>query len=268
MKRGLITAGLSLMLLLGLTTPALAADAAIGVTEDGKGGYNVSVTGTDITASDQYVLLILKAGKTPENMEVGDILYIDQAAGSDLGAAFDGLQLKSKLSADIYVGGTNLEKPVASLRSNEGGIYVAGVPVTGTVALQGRESGKLDGVSVKLTNVDDPLSSFTAESDASGKYDLGTVPAGTYKLELSRPSYLGYSKRTLEIADETAIPRTTLKGGEIVVDGQVTIRDLTALLGKYSEVTSGTEDINGDGQITIKDLTILLANYGDIKTED
>ena len=53
-----------------------------------------------------------------------------------------------------------------------------------------------------------------------------------------------------------------LLGGEIAVDGQVTIQDLTILLSDYGKVASDASDINGDGQVAIQDLSILLGNYG------
>lgn len=55
-----------------------------------------------------------------------------------------------------------------------------------------------------------------------------------------------------------------LLGGEIEVDGQVTILDLSKLLGEYGQVIVTASDINGDGQVTILDLSILLGNYGQV----
>ena len=53
--------------------------------------------------------------------------------------------------------------------------------------------------------------------------------------------------------------------GDVNLDGQVTISDLTILLTNYGVTTGatwGTGDLNGDGAVGLSDLTILLTNYG------
>ena len=84
---------------------------------------------------------------------------------------------------------------------------------------------------------------------------------GDYKLTIERPGYLSYEKKKLSVEDTVLYKTVTLKGGDIIKDGQVTILDLSELLSAYLSNTNAPSDINGDGQVTILDLSTLLSNY-------
>ena len=131
--------------------------------------------------------------------------------------------------------------------------------ISGTIALQGRTSGKLDGVTITLSTGGE--TAFTVTSDASGNYLFDLVTLGTYTMKIERAGYLSYQKTTLTVEDDTIQGLISLKGGDINGDGQVTSTDLSTLLSVYLNTTTATSDINGDGQVTSTDLSILLSNY-------
>ncbi|MDD2302760.1 MAG: dockerin type I domain-containing protein, partial [Eubacteriales bacterium] len=138
-------------------------------------------------------------------------------------------------------------------------IYSFGFDVAGSIALQGRSSGKLDNVTIKLTPASgDPISVVT---DLTGAYTLNAILMGTYTLTVEKPGYLSYRKNTVVVGDDMSLASVSLKGGDINGDGQVTSTDLSTLLSLYLNSTTATSDINGDGQITSTDLSILLSNY-------
>ena len=275
MKRRLGALTLGLCLAAALCTPALAAAAPAAPVVEHKTADSFTVTYQG-TAKNQYVLLVVKAGTDLNSLTADSILYIDQAAADENGvAAFanltdstKGFLLKSSQSADVYVGGAELAAPAASKFEAEkvgqdctytgGGIYFAGVPVMGSVSLQGRSSHA--GATVTLTK--DGAVVGTATTESSGAYTFGSIPAGNYTLKITMPGYLSYTKTTLTVEGETSILAETLLGGDINGDTQVTIKDLSSLLANYGQVTSDADDINGDTQVTIKDLSVLLANYG------
>ena len=192
MKRRLGALTLGLCLAAALCTPALAAAAPAAPVVEHKTADSFTVTYQG-TAKNQYVLLVVKAGTDLNSLTADSILYIDQAAADENGvAAFanltdstKGFLLKSSQSADVYVGGAELAAPAASKFEAEkvgqdgtytgGGIYFAGVPVMGSVSLQGRSSHA--GATVTLTK--DGAVVGTATTESRGPHTFGSTPAGT-----------------------------------------------------------------------------------------
>ena len=131
--------------------------------------------------------------------------------------------------------------------------------VSGTIALQGRASGKLGGVTITLSIGGE--TAFTTTTDTSGNYVFDLVPMNDYMLKVERAGYLSYQKTALTVEDDVIPGLISLKGGDINGDGQVTSTDLSTLLSLYLNTTTATSDINGDGQVTSTDLSVLLSNY-------
>lgn len=242
-----------------------------GVSSDGGSTYvyddNFTVKFGGADASEQYVLLMVKAevnsdgeliGTTPYSITADSILYVDQKmSGADKTLSFD--VVPSCITSSVILLGGSFDDSALQSPVILGTVYVSGVEVSGTVALQGRTSGKLNGVTVALTpSAGDAL---TTTTDVAGGYSFSAVMLDDYKLTADKASYLSYEKTTLVISSNTVLNAITLKGGDIVKDGQVTSSDLSNLLSAYLSTTTAPSDINGDGQVTSSDLSILLSNY-------
>lgn len=242
-----------------------------GISTDGGATYTfddsftVGFDGAD--ADSSYVLLMVKAdidsdgnliGASPYSITADDILYVDQRLSDSNGTiSFDVLPSRVANSV-LLLGGSftsgTLESPVVL-----GTVNVAGVDVSGAVGLQGRLSGKLNGVTISLIPV--AGDSILADTDTSGNYLFSGVSHGDYRLKVEKSGYLSYEKLVLTIANDLILDQISLKGGDINSDGQVTSTDLSTLLSLYLNTTTAVSDINGDGQVTSTDLSILLANY-------
>lgn len=246
------------LLTVALTCSALAATDGYTTDEAGTvtyadGKYTASYAGTK--SDKQYALLVVKGTPTDYSVSEDTIMYIDQkAAGAD-GISFDFIP-KSTPDCVVLLGGefAGANSPVVL-----GTLKGQGVAVSGKVSLQGRTDHS--GAAVTLTG---DGGTYTATTDASGAYALDGVAPGSYKLTITMPGYLSYIRTTLTVEDELSVPAKDLLGGDIEVDGQVTIRDLSVLLGEYGQSVSAGPDINGDGQVTILDLSILLSNYNQV----
>ena len=230
---------------------------------------NFTVTFNMADADRQYALLMLKAEindegdqitATPGSFTADNILYVDQKASDDKGfVSFEVYPSGVKNSVILLGGSFNESEPPLTSPICLGTIYVSGFEVKGTVALQGRTSGKLNDAEVSLSpQTGDAL---TVKTDTDGVYIFETVEPGDYMLTVYMAGYLSYQKNTLSVNLDTELNTITLKGGDIVNDGQVTSSDLSNLLSVYLSTTTAPSDINGDGQVTSSDLSILLANY-------
>ena len=280
MKRRLGALTLGLCLAAALCTPALAAAAPAAPVVEHKTADSFTVTYQG-TAKNQYVLLVVKAGTDLNSLTADSILYIDQAAADENGvAAFanltdstKGFLLKSSQSADVYVGGAELAAPAASKFEEEkvgqdgtytgGGIYFAGVPVSGTVAFQ--ESSVAAAVTLYDAQGEQVASVST---DASGAYRFECVPLGNgYKLVVTKPGYCSYTISNISIQEESVLQPVDIQSGagDVNGNGEINVYDLTELLGEFNrsgeQIQNSKADINGNGTVNVYDLTYLLSNF-------
>lgn len=259
----MIRLGLCLGLLsAALTCTALAATPNYTTDKDGTvtyqdGKYSASYSGTK--TDNQYVLLVVKGtvdsdGVAHYSVEEDTIVYIDQQQATAAGVSFENWIPMSTPDCVVLLGGEfgdgRSPKVLGTLKGQ-------GVTVSGSVALQGRTN--YAGATVTLTG---GTTTVTATTDSTGAYTLNSVPMGTYTLQITMPGYLSYTKNGLTVENATTVETKTLLAGDVIIDGQVTIRDLSAVLAEYGDVTQSSADLNGDGQVTVKDLSSLLGNYG------
>ena len=222
------------------------------------GKYTASYNGT--TSGNQYAILVVKYdGEDTSDCSISEdtIMYIDQKAADSSGVSFDFIP-RSTPDCVVLLGGDfgTTESPVVL-----GTLVGKGVTVSGSVELQGRTNHS--GATVALTG--EGGTSLTATTGSDGSFTIDSVPVGTYELKITMPGYLSYTKKSFAVEEETKIEAKSLQGGDIEIDGQVTVRDLTSLLREYGNEagsTNNANDINGDAQITVRDLSILLGNYG------
>lgn len=244
------------LLTVALTCSALAATGGYTTDEAGTvsyvdGKYTASYNGA--TEGNQYALLVVKG--TPDNYTVSEdtIMYIDQKAAEGTEVSFDFIP-KSTPDCVVLLGGEfdgGVTSPVTL-----GTLIGQGVTVSGTVSLQGRTDHS--GATVTLTG---DGGTFTGNTDSTGAYSLDGVAPGSYKLTITMPGYLSYTKTTLTVGDTMTVETKNLLGGDIDANTQVTITDLNSVLSNYMAGGANSADINGDTQVTVTDLSIVLSNY-------
>lgn len=244
------------LLTVALTCSALAATEGYTTDVDGTvdyadGKYTASYTG--VTSGDQYALLVV-AGTPGDDYTISEdsIMYIDQMEAEGETITFTFIP-RSTPDCVVLLGGTfsgsKSPKVLGTLESQ-------GVTVSGSVTLQGRAD--YSGATVTLTG---DGGTFTGETDSTGAYSLDGVAPGSYKLTITIPGYLSYTKTTLMVEDTMTVDSKNLLGGDVNSDTQVTIDDLSLILADYLKTTDGNTDINDDTQVTIDDLSITLSNY-------
>jgi hypothetical protein len=129
--------------------------------------------------------------------------------------------------------------------------------IVGTVLLQGRSTH--GGVQISAAG-------RTVTSNDGGSFRIEGLAAGAYDIRASMPSYLRHVVRqvTVRAGIETTVPEFTLRGGDVNLDGDVSLADLVSVSLRYgSQVLPGAaEDINGDGKVDLTDLVLVASNYG------
>ena len=219
--------------------------------DSASGKYTASYTGAQ--EGNQYAILVVKGtyenGVANYSISEDTIMYIDQMAADSSGVSFDFIP-RSTPNCVVLLGGdfSDGQSPVVL-----GTLVGKGVTVSGSVELQGRTNHS--GATVTL-------GTSSTITDSSGSYTFDSVSAGeTYKLKITMPGYLSYTKTSLTVDEEMTVEVKTLLGGDINDDTQVTIDDLNAILSNYLNTINNSVDINGDTQVTIDDLSLVLSNY-------
>ena len=257
---------------LGLCTALLAAAlACTALAAEGEGsvygtggvswdGTKCTVTCTDgLTNGNQYVLLMVK---DPDSINDEGVMYIDQAAAVDGAVTFEDFipkdlpgdgQTWTALLGGEFSGETS-PKEIGTLT------FGYGLPVNGTVTLQGRTN--YTGATVALTGE----SSFTATTGADGAYTFSSVAPGTYTMTITMPGYLSHTINGLEVNGPVTVDMKELLGGDVNTsdgDTYINVDDMNAVLQYYGKLSPYTGmDINGDGYINVDEMSIVLSNYG------
>lgn len=229
---------------------AFSAFAADTFETDANGAFDVSYSGT---AGEYYAVVVLSGiadeGTAPAITEE-TIQYIDQkTAGADGKVSFEDILIKTAgTPSTVYLGGSDLDKAVLLGYVNKTSNY----KVSGTVA-----SDSSYEASVALTGSKDLTKTYTITT-TNGEYSID-VPADTYKFVVTKKGHLSYTKNSFAVTGNTS-KNITLKGGDIVADGEVNHLDLGDLLANYNN-TSKEYDITGDEIINHLDLGELLKNF-------
>lgn len=219
-------------------------------TPGSDGTYSVGYS--DGTSGAYYALLVVEGivdeGSTPTISE-DSVLYIDQAtADSDGNVTFNGWIPKNDNPATVYLGGTNLDKPVLLGYLGENTFVISGTVST--------DSGTTSLASITLKNDD---GEYSATADSTGKYSV-EVPEGTYKFTVTVKNHLSYTKSAFDVNEAKENVNVTLKGGDVNGDGNINIVDFTRVVSAYG--TDSEIDINNDGTVNILDFTRIVSNYG------
>lgn len=257
----LILTGL-LTVVMGVSVYA-SSESSVEIQMIGTNQYEIQALGV---AEERYTLVIVEAGADIEHLTGEQLLYAS-AASADLEGVvtFEGVQLKVHRTADVYISGAGNRELLAQ------GIQVEGTVVSGQIMLDGRTTAagawveilKNNGVIQKIQVGPSGVYTFDAvqvESDA-------TYVASSYSYELvdgGSPVWSNYLYTQVGITmdgDTVDLGATTLSGGDVDGDFQVTPTDLHLLLqvlGKSgSNITTQNADINGDNVINSTDATLL-----------
>ena len=141
------------------------------------------------------------------------------------------------------------------------------VPVSGVVELQGRSSGKWNGVAVSLDGTDNGLFDYGTTTDSAGAW-AAQVACGRYDVYVDMNAYLDAESKAADIMSAWDSMVKLLGGNanentphKIFLDDVVAIANV---IGKAAEDMSSQNlypDINDDGTINILDLVLAGINY-------
>lgn len=215
-----------------------------------NGAYDVEYQGT---ANEYYVVLVVSGtyseGQTPAISEQ-TILYIDQVTADSNGvAAFDDFKVNNAVDGTIYIGGSVLDNAVLY------GHLACELPTSVVSGTVGTELNRP--ATVTLTDTLDQTKIYSVQT-SSAAFEITVSPA-TYKMTVTSPGHLSYTKNAFNVSNDVSV-NVTLKGGDVRQDDKVDFFDLAVVLNNYGEQTS-EGDVNGDGNINISDLQSVLENY-------
>lgn len=230
---------------------------------DENGKYTASYAGT---AGKEYVLWGVKGVYTDANKEnisfdAENIVYINQnTAGEDNRVSFTDFQPMQTVNSTFVVTGQGMDESVIV-----GYIEAKGNMLSGSIGLQGRSSGKLDGVTITLANPAAPnVPLYTAITAADGTFTFEPVADGTYTMKVSRTSYLSYTKTTFTVSSDTNWEKEfviELLAGDVDGNGMVLPQDFLLLKGKLRQPGTGLpEDLDGNGMVLPQDFLLLKGN--------
>ncbi|MCB9102435.1 MAG: heparin lyase I family protein [Anaerolineales bacterium] len=136
--------------------------------------------------------------------------------------------------------------------------------VFGQVLLTGRDSNKLAGTTLVVTEEGFSTVLTSTTTDANGNFTLSDVPIDT-SISI-RAEMVGYLSATCDnpsvTAPETGLAAVTLLSGDITGDDAVNIIDATAVGIEFGQSgTNLTADINLDGIVDIFDLVLVSSNF-------
>lgn len=130
--------------------------------------------------------------------------------------------------------------------------------LSGSVSLQGRTN--YSGVTVTLSP-----GGRSAVTNGSGAFSVtGLTPGQTYRVEAAAPGFLSAVRAAFVPANgANTLPAVTLLAGDAVVDGSVSIIDVSVVSSDYGgPPTRGFTDFTGNGTVDIVDVSIVSTNYG------
>lgn len=225
---------------------------------DSQNAFDITYTGT---AGEYYALIIVAGEAKPEDalsVTEDNLQYINQQTADPNGnVTFEDVLLKNDgTECSVYLSGSDLDGPVLLGYVNLQDEFV----VSGTVT-----SDSDVPATVSLTDLSDETKVYTVYTSASGTYVI-SVPAGEYKMVITKVAHLSYTKLSLKVADDISGVNAALKGGDVNRDGIINELDLGSLLTYYNKANA-LVDINSDGVINELDLGKLLTNYMDEAVE-
>ena len=106
-------------------------------------------------------------------------------------------------------------------------------------------------------------------SPKDGTYTVAVVPGSGYKIVVSKKAYCTYTITGVPAEDAIAIKDIDISmlAGDVVVNGEVKLPDLRAVLGDYNK-TSGlaneNSDVDQNGEVKLPDLRAILNCYNKV----
>lgn len=251
-----------------LTVCAFAED---GVNEADKTNHTYTATASGLTASADYVLLVVKNSAVTgtgsdakiSGLTADAILYIDQQKSDANGAVSFGSpdstwQPKSFAGGTAFIAGKGLAAP-----KYLGTLASYGVTVTGDVSYLGTATKPVltlsNGSITYTATVGDPVSGKAA-------FSLVGILDGTYTLKITKSGHKTFTETVTISGEDLDISGKTLYGGDVDGDNGITLSDLSAILTAYGKsgdgITNKALDIDEDNGITLTDLSVTLTNFG------
>lgn len=224
--------------------PALAAGEGPAVVREGT-GYTVTYQGE---IGKDYLLLALRWGADPKALEIGDILYIDQARGDETGQViFENIRPSVNTDFKVYLSGV--------AQASE--VEVHKVKVSGEASYVGAS-----GILVSVVD-EDGIPARSVEIGVDGSFSVKLATGWTYTLSITKKGHTPYQTTLTAGEEDIELGEVPLLAGDVNGDGKIDGQDLSALLGEYGRETGElSADFNESGAVNVEDLSLLLRNYG------
>lgn len=249
MKKLLKALTLAVLCIAVMSVSAMAAE---NITANNDGTFPAVFS--DGTNGEYYALVVVKGiyteGQTPA-ISQDTVLHIDQVTAGANGATFESFTPKTNDAATVYIGGSDIDNGPVILG------YINAEPEVTQYKVSVAVTADSDAAAtVVLTTTD---GTFTAEyNEDSAKYEV-EVAEGTYKLTVTVPKHLSYTKNEL-VVDADVEKAVTLKGGDVNESGVIDEVDLSGVLTDFA-LTESENDANDDGKVDELDLSIVLTNF-------
>lgn len=133
--------------------------------------------------------------------------------------------------------------------------------LNGTTYLQNRATGLYAGTLVTLNG---PRGTYTATTDAAGKFAISDINSGTYTATFTHPLFLNAIRDSITLPGQvtTTLPVIGQWAGDMNQDGDVDEPDWYICAAASIPVDDPVFDINADGSTNIIDCTLLGGNIG------
>lgn len=227
---------------------------------DSENAFDITYTGTE----GQYYAIVIVEGIVEEggapSITEESIQYINQqTAGVDGAVSFEDVLLRvDGTEATVFLGGSDIPDGPVLLgwvnKTEEATTFTVNGKVT---------SGTTKAATVTLTGAE----TYTATT-VDGVYTISNVAAGTYKMVITAPGQLSYTKIALAVEADVAYKNIALGSGNVVEDAKVDKFDLADVLSFYGKKETTKGDCTGDEKVDKFDLADVLANYGKVAVEE
>ncbi len=224
---------------------------------DNPGVYNILLSARSSShIIDRMVLSHADYSGNPQNLSLPESQQtVAGTAGAAAGSPYNVVVTATDGCTPAFSGSTAFTWTVSDPAST--------TTLSLTVPSQGRPDHKGDHT-VELYGMSDlanPLYTYTATADASGTMTMSGIAFGEYKVLVKRPGYLQrVQQMTLTEGSSTYI-FAQLLGGNVNGDNVINIQDFSILASAFG-VSEHFSDINGDGVTNLQDFSLLAPNFG------
>lgn len=226
-----------------------------------------TTAGTDAEYANKMMTIVVYSG---EEITIDSIQYINQTVADENGAysfaSYIPKNLPTSGNYKVKVGGEDLATPIDAGIIEQ--MQISSAAVSGTVATA--SDAAYATISFYTAGTSTLVDSTTTDAGAISM----ELAVGTYDIVISRPGYLKYTLKNVEITEAFAIGNVTLLAGDIDDNDIVNTDDLTPIISAFGAQKADPDgdyeavyDIDANNTINTDDLTPVISNFTETATE-